>query len=113
MDEKTTIIMHLPYNQSEEIVLDGVLFGGIIGDGSGYPVGGYNGNLDIGKTTISMVHTIRAYLKLCEEQGLSLEQAKTTLDFCVKEAINKEQEGDPLDNVDLDTHMIKIRKDNK
>jgi hypothetical protein len=111
MSEKTTITLQLPNGSSESITLDACLFGGIIGDGSGFPCGGYHGNLDPTTSLISMIHIMRAFIKTGEENGMNLEQAKLSLDFCIQEAIKKEDQNDPLDNVDLETHMIKIRKD--
>jgi hypothetical protein len=110
--EKTTLTLHLPNGKTESLNLDACLFGGIMGDGTGFPCGGYHGNLDLGNTHVSMIHIMRAFLKICEEQGLYPHMAKEALKFCLEEAVKRETENDPLDNVDLDTHMLKIRKDN-
>jgi hypothetical protein len=110
--EKTTIILQLPNGQTEKLNLDACLFGGIIGDGTGFPCGGYHGDLDLSNTHVSMIHIMRAFLKICEEQGLQPSMAKASLEFCLSEAVNRELQNDPLDNVDMETHMLKIRKDN-
>jgi hypothetical protein len=109
--ETTTITLNLPNGQTESLDLDACLFGGIMGDGTGFPCGGYHGSLDLNNTHVSMVHIMRAFIKICEEQGMSSQQAEASLDFCTKEALVREQNNNPLDNVDLETHMIKIRRD--
>jgi hypothetical protein len=106
--ERTTLTLHLPNGQRETLNLDACLFGGIIGDGTGFPCGGYHGNLDMDNTMVSMIHIMRAYLKICDEQGLNSEAGKMSLEYCLNEAVNRESKKDPKDNVDLTTHMLKF-----
>lgn len=109
--EKTTITLHLPHGKTERLNLDACLFGGVMGDGTGFPCGGYHGDLNIDNTMVSMVHIMRAFIKICEEQSMNLDMAKLSLDFCVGEAVGREGNKNPLDNIDIETHMLKIRKD--
>ena len=109
--EKTTLILHLPNGKTETLELESVIFGGIIADG-GFPCGGYHGDLRFDKSFIPMIHSMRAFIKICMEQNMNHEQAQMTLEYCLSEAVKKEEENDPLENIDLDTHMIKMKKQN-
>lgn len=106
--DKTIITLKFPNGQSETLELDSCIFGGVL-EGSEFPCGGYHGDLKVESSFVPMVHVMRAFIKICEEQNMSLEQSQFALEFCMKEAIKKEKANDPVDNVDLDTHMIKMK----
>lgn len=108
--EKTTVTLHFPNGQSEILKLDSFIFGGILED-VGFPCGGFHGDLSVDNSFVPMIHLMRAFIKICEEQKMTLEQSKFALEFCLKEAIKTEKENDPIDNVDLETHMIKMKWD--
>jgi hypothetical protein len=80
-------------------------------DGSHSSLGLYTGSMDIAKTSLSMTHIIRSFIKLSEEQGLTLEQSLASLNFSIKKAVEMEKKNVPEDSQDYTEHLIKMRYD--
>jgi hypothetical protein len=114
MDKERAILTIISeFGTKQEIPLSHCIVGGFMGDGSGVPMGAYVGDLDIMKIGVSFEHIVRAYIKLCNEQGQFKEDShiRSLMNFCIDRAFETEEKNDPDDNVDIDTHTYIYRHD--
>jgi hypothetical protein len=92
---------------NEEVLLNTALIGGVLGDGSEFPMGMYAGHLDIGEIGIALMHCHRAVIKLLREQhGFNLEDSLEFVCFCMAEASKREEGNKQEHNVSFETHQM-------
>lgn len=100
----------------QKFELRGGFVGGFMSDFTNAPVGMYAGTLSVEDTGISLMHLLRAVIKInVEEQGLNYEQSKAFIDFTLEQALRIEKENADEENVSLEKHneiVLKVRKDN-
>lgn len=111
--KKTRFIVEL---DGQKMELSAGFVGGFMADMSNAPMGMYAGNLSLEDTSISLLHILRAVIKInVEEQGLNHEQSKVFINFAVEQAIKIEKENADEENVSIEKHneiVLKMRKDN-
>lgn len=94
------------------------MVGGILSDGSNSAMGAYVGSMDTADATLTLSHTLRAFIKYLIENGfygkpITMEQAKSILEFAVETAIETEKKNASLDNVSINEHIWKMKHDEK
>lgn len=126
-DMKVQLIMTPPIGEKTILDIESCIIGGVLADGSGCPFGSFMGKLGFENSLLALSHVSRAFIKTSEEQ-LELfsrtlaEKEKTTKNerleairimmvSCIDRAIKVEMENNANENVDLDTHILKMRFD--
>lgn len=128
MSSKVEITFIPPVGKRQTIELDACIVGGVMGDSSKAPMGAYFGNLTFESTTITMIHIARSFIKCAEEQLIimaenkepiitdrekQLKAIKNMMLNIVDKAFEIEKRNADEDNVDLETHMVKMRYDKR
>lgn len=106
-EDKVTI----SFGDGDKIEMKCGFIGGIMADFTEAPFGMYAGKLDIEKMSFALLSLNRAVIKLAQDDmNMTLKQAQVFLDFCVKEAIEKERANRDSDNVTLGQHEMFLKK---
>ncbi|HMG14965.1 MAG TPA: hypothetical protein VK590_05940 [Saprospiraceae bacterium] len=100
--------------EGQKLELRSGFVGGWLSDEINAPMGMYTGTNSLEETSVALVHLLRAVTKMyVDEHNMDYRQAKSLLDFAVKEAIKTEENFNPEDNISLEQHeaLLKIKRD--
>jgi hypothetical protein len=105
LDEITIIL-----GDGTKIELSSAFVGGIMNDLTKAPMGLFSGHMNIETAGTSLIHLLRAAIKLChEELEMPLHVYASFLHFCMETAIEKELKNDIDDNRTLEEHEIYLK----
>lgn len=90
------------------------VIGGRLADDTNATMGMFFGLLDIEEGAITMLHAMRAFIKMVvDDFDGDMQRAESLLHFIVEDAIKREIENESIDNATLKQHetVLKMRKD--
>jgi hypothetical protein len=105
LDELTIIL-----GDGTKIELESAFVGGRLKDITNAPMGMYSGKMNFDSAATSLIHLLRAAIKLCtEEMGMNHHMANDFLHFCAEKATEIEIENNPDNNQTIADHEIYLK----